>query len=317
MNNDLVNQICLKHLGKEPKDIYRNETGLSSYVYIATYNDQKKFVIKISENKNIISGSTFWFNNLKNLDLPIPKIISMNITQYPFYCIMTFLEGEDLGKVYNSLSENQKRDLAKQMFYYQNEAKKISSINGYGYLNSYEDNINKKSSWKEVVYEQIKRAEERIIKNKIFSNNYVISVKKYFKYFEKYFSKIKPTPFFDDLTTKNVLIKDRKISGIVDLDWICFGDRLFVIALCQMSLLNKSYDISYINYWKQLEELTDEQEIAFLFYILVFCIDFMSEKGTKFNKDDVEEVKMEDIIKLEKIFLDYENKLKKVINIFT
>ena len=64
-------------------------------------------------------------------------------------------------------------------------------------------------------------------------------------------------------------------------------------------------------------EITDEQEIAFLFYILVFCIDFMSEKGTKFNKDDVEEVKMEDIIKLEKIFLDYENKLKKVINIFT
>ena len=205
MNNEIVKQICLKDFGKEPKDIYRNETGLSSYVYIAAY-DQEKFVIKISENENIISGSTFWFNNLKNLDLPIPKIISMNITQYPFYCIMTFLEGEDLGKVYTSLTENQKKDIAKQMFYYQNEAKKILSVNGYGYLNSYEDNINKKSSWKEVVYGQIKRAEERITKNKIFSNNYVNSVKKYFKYFDKYFSEIKPNPFFDDLTTKNVLI---------------------------------------------------------------------------------------------------------------
>ena len=111
------------------------------------------------------------------------------------------------------------------------------------------------------------------------------------------------------------MIKDGKISGIVDLDWICFGDRLFVIALCQMSLINKGYDISYINYWKQLEELTEEQEVAFLFYILVFCINFMSEKGTKFNKDQVEEVKMEDITKLEKIFLDYEKKLKNVINI--
>jgi len=112
MNNEIVKQICLKHFGKEPKDIYRNETGLSSYVYIAAY-DQEKFVIKISENENIISGSTFWFNNLKNLDLPIPKIISMNITQYPFYCIMTFLEGEDLGKIYTSLTEDQKKDIAK------------------------------------------------------------------------------------------------------------------------------------------------------------------------------------------------------------
>ena len=314
MYKEIVNKICLKHFNKEPKDIYRNETGLSSYVYIVTYS-QEKYVIKISDNNQIISGSTFWFNNLKNLDLPIPKIISMNITQPPFYCIMTFLEGEDLGKVYTSLSENQKKDIAKQMFYYQNEAKKIMSVNSYGYLNSYEDNLNKKSSWKEVVYAQIKRAEERIIKNKIFSNKYVNSVKQYFNYFDKYFSEIKPTPFFDDLTTKNVLIKDGKISGIVDLDWICFGDRLFVIALTQMSLLNKGYDISYIIYWKQLEELTDEQESALLFYILVFCIDFMSEKGTKFNKDDVEEVKIEDVIKLEKIFLDYEKKLKEAINI--
>jgi len=314
MNKYLFNKICLKHFSKEPNDIYRNETGLSSYVYIVIYS-QEKYVIKISDNNQIISGSIFWFNNLKNLDLPIPKIISMNITQPPFYCIMTFLEGEDLGKVYTSLSENQKKDIAKQMFYYQNEAKKISTVNGYGYLNSYEDNLNKKSSWKEVVYAQIKRAEERIIKNKIFSNKYVNSVKQYFNYFDKYFSEIKPTPFFDDLTTKNVLIKDGKISGIVDLDWICFGDRLFVIALTQMSLLNKGYDISYIIYWKQLEELTDEQESALLFYILVFCIDFMSEKGTKFNKDDVEEVKIEDVIKLEKIFLDYEKKLKEAINI--
>ena len=314
MYKEIVNKICLKHFSKEPNDIYRNETGLSSYVYIVIYS-QEKYVIKISDNNQIISGSIFWFNNLKNLDLPIPKIISMNITQPPFYCIMTFLEGEDLGKVYTSLSENQKKDIAKQMFYYQNEAKKISTVNGYGYLNSYEDNLNKKSSWKEVVYAQIKRAEERIIKNKIFSNKYVNSVKQYFNYFDKYFSEIKPTPFFDDLTTKNVLIKDGKISGIVDLDWICFGDRLFVIALTQMSLLNKGYDISYIIYWKQLEELTDEQESALLFYILVFCIDFMSEKGTKFNKDDVEEVKIEDVIKLEKIFLDYEKKLKEAINI--
>ena len=308
-----INKICLKHFGQLPEKINRNETGISSYVYTIVY-PKIKYIIKISENSSLISGSTYWYDQLKNLDLPIPKIISLNTEETPSYCIMTFLEGEDLGKVYNYLSENDKKNIADQMFYYQNEAKKIPYVNGFGYLNSLNDIKNKKSSWYEVVSDHIKRSEERIIKNKIFPIKYVNYLKNYIKYFEKYFYKVKSIPFFDDLTTKNVLIKDGKISGIVDLDWVCFGDRLYVIALCQMSLLNMNYDIIYINYWKNLENLTKEQKIVFLFYILVFCVDFMSEKGMKFNKEIIEEVRPEDKAILENIFSIYNCKLKKMIN---
>ena len=311
---DNINKICLKNFGQLPEKIIRNETGISSYVYTIMY-PTIKYVIKISENSSLITGSTYWFNQLKNLDIPIPKIISLNTEEKPSYCIMTFLEGEDLGKVYKYLDDNDKKNIANQMFYYQNEAKKISSVNGFGYLNSRNDMENKKSSWNEVILAEIERSEERIIKNNIFPVKYVNYLKNYYKFFEKYFSEIKPVPFFDDLTTKNVLIKDGNISGIVDLDWVCFGDRLYVIALCQMSLLNMNCDLSYINYWKKLENLTNKQEIVFLFYILIFCVDFMSEKGMKFNKEIQEEVKPKEIYTLENIYSIYNSKIKKMMNL--
>lgn len=36
--------------------------------------------------------------------------------------------------------------------------------------------------------------------------------------------KIEPTPFLDDTTTKNVNIDQDRLSGIVDVDHICFSD---------------------------------------------------------------------------------------------
>ena len=127
-------------------------------------------------------------------------------------------------------------------------------------MNSYEDTNNKREIWNEIVWAHIIRAEERIKNNRIFSKKYVNIVKIYFKYFEEYFSRIKPLPFFDDLTTKNVLIDNGKISRKVDIDWIFLGDRLYAITLCHTSLLNMNCDLSYINYWKTLEKLTENKE---------------------------------------------------------
>jgi hypothetical protein len=116
--------------------------------------------------------------------------------------------------------------------------------------------------------------------------------------------------FFDDATTKNVLISDGKLAGIIDLDWICFGDRLYVIALTTMSLLSMHVDLEYVDYWKKLENLNNMQETVLLFYILVFCVDFMSEKGMRFNKEETDKVNTDGIIFLENTFEIYYKNLQ-------
>ena len=287
-----------------PDSVQRNQVGIAAYVYTVEIN-KSKYVIKLSETKELICGSTYWLDKLQNFNLPIPKILTINTHTNPYYFIMSCIDGKDLGLVYNDLSSEQKRNIAHDIYKYQNIIQSLPLANGYGFLNSYEDKNNIKNNWKEVVESHIQRSENRIFQNGIFSIDYVNRVRSFILYFNDYFNTIKARAFFDDATTKNVLILDGKLAGIIDLDWICFGDRLYVIALTTMSLLSMHADLEYVEYWKKLEKLSKMQETVLLFYILVFCIDFMSEKGMRFNKEETDQVNTNEKIFLENTFEIY------------
>ena len=49
---------------------------------------------------------------------------------------------------------------------------------------------------------------------------------------EPYFATVKPVCFLDDLTTKNVLVLDGELTGVVDFDWVAYGDPLLHLGLC-------------------------------------------------------------------------------------
>jgi aminoglycoside phosphotransferase len=53
---------------------------------------------------------------------------------------------------------------------------------------------------------------------------------------ERYFSTIRPTPFLDDLTTKNILIHEGQLSGIIDVDFVCRGDPLLTVGATMASV---------------------------------------------------------------------------------
>ena len=309
MKEEIVRNICFETFNVIPNSIQRNHVGIAAYVYTIEINETK-YVLKLSERAELISGSTYWLKKLQSFEIPIPKIITVNSKKSPYYFIMTYIHGQDLGLVYSELSSDQKRNISHELHDYQNKLKGLPAAKGYGFLHAYEDRKNMKKSWREVVISHINRSEQCIAGNGIFSIDYVNRVKSYIPFFDDYFNSIKAEPFFDDATTKNVLIDQGKLSGIIDLDWICFGDRLYVIALTTMSLLNMHADLEYVEYWKDLEKINDFQEKVLQFYILVFCIDFMAEKGMKFNKEKVVQVNEEEIVILKSVFEMYNRKLQ-------
>ncbi len=101
---------------------------------------------------------------------------------------------------------------------------------------------------------------------------------------DSYFVGIQPVPFLDDTTTKNVLVHEGHLSGIVDVDEVCFGDPIFTIALTQMALLSSKHDVDYIDMWCDLVELSAEQRRVLNLYTAIFCVDFMGEIGQRFNR---------------------------------
>ena len=306
---ETVNKICNDVFHAKPTNIIRNTVGLAGYVYTVVFNDTK-YVIKISDDKNLIIGSTYWLNKVKDLDIPTPCVIAENLVNAPYYFVMSFIPGKDLGLVYSSLLKSEKKIIAKKIIGFQKEIKKLPMAKGFGSLNSYEDSENICSSWEESLLNDINRAEEAIINNGIFSVEYVLKLKKIVPYFKEYFNSIKPVPFLDDITTKNVLIHEGKLSGIIDLDWISFGDEVLFLGLVTMALLSMKADIDYADYLKDEMNLNEMQERALKFYVLMFCVIFMSEKGMCFNQTEPMKVSEEEKMLLQEIFNRYYEELE-------
>ena len=306
---ETVNKICDDVFNGKPTEIIRNTVGLAGYVYTVVINDTK-YVIKISDDKNLILGSTYWLNKVKDFDIPIPSVIAENLSNAPYYFVMSFIPGKDLGLVYSSLSKNEKKIIAKKIIGFQKEIKKLPMAKGFGSLNSYEDFENICFSWEESLLNDINRAEEAIIKNGIFSVEYVLKLKQIMPNFKEYFSSVKPEPFLDDITTKNVLIHEGKLSGIIDLDWISFGDEVLFLGLVTMALLSMNADLDYADYLKDEMNLNEMQEQALKFYVLMFCVIFMSEKGMCFNQDEPVKVSEEEKMLLQEIFNRYYEELE-------
>ena len=68
-----------------------------------------------------------------------------------------------------------------------------------------------------------------------------------------------------------------------------------------MALLDMEYDTDYIKYILDEMQLSDIQKKAFLFYTLMFCVDFMGERGMQFM-DKFVEVKKQVIDRLNSIY---------------
>jgi len=102
--------------------------------------------------------------------------------------------------------------------------------------------------------------------------------------FADHLAQINPTPFLHDITTKNVIVHHGQLTGIVDVDDLCFGDSLLLIALIQMALLAHGLDPAYVEEWLDIIGPDAQQRAALDLYTLQCCVDFMGELGQRFNR---------------------------------
>lgn len=93
-----------------------------------------------------------------------------------------------------------------------------------------------------------------------------------------HFNNFKPVPYLDEISKKNLLIHNNHVSGIIDTDWIGYGDPLTFVALTNVALLDMQCDTDCVDYLLEEVNVTEEQRKVFLFYSLMYCVDFMGKK---------------------------------------
>jgi len=296
--NDAL-EILREKLKIVPKEIHRFTTGYCHNVYHIKCED-KDYVLRITSeaNKAYYFGSIRWLSELSRLEIPVPKILAHGQHNHIYFVLMTYICGKDLGEVYHTLDDFQKCGIAKDLCKVQKKVSLLPSINQYGYHG------NLFGTWSKYLESLIERSRRRMAQNEVFDTSLCNNVSSVMHAFADYFLNIKPLPFLDDITTKNVLIHDGKLAGIVDIDEICHGDSLLTIGLTNMSLLSMNADTRYIDFW--LDELcaTPVQRKAVDFYTLLFCIDFMGEQGMRFDNDKVISINQKTIASLKYIYHD-------------
>lgn len=282
MDDTLARRAIREAFGSEPDSIERLGGGLANHVWKFSIGGRFR-VLRLAPEAGLAAGSTYWLKRLEPANLPIPRLEKNGITDSRPWTILSLVPGQDLGVVYDTLTRAQKRSLAESVIACQQTLSRFPRAPGFGFLSSYEDQ-GAKPRWIDVVKAHLDRSRHRLGETGSFPAANADTVEALLPAYGSALEAIEPTPFFDDATTKNVLVQGGTFSGIVDLDWICFGDRLYATALTRMSLLAAGRDTDYADFLVEADRVSGDRLRLLDFYTLVFCLDFMSEVGMAFNR---------------------------------
>lgn len=275
----------------EARAIERLSVGLCHYVFGVTTDDGRQIVARLAtdETRDALAGGVYWHDRLRAVGAPLADLLYADLAPtdgFP-YMLLERLPGKDLGLVYERMTSAQRSALAAQIVTLQRAVAGLPRACGYGFARSYDD-PDLRASWLDVVLAEVERSQERIATAGIVPIQHVERVRASVLRIADYLRAVAPVAFLDDTTTKNVLVYQGALSGVVDTDCVCYGDPLFTLALTRIALLAHGMDDDYADYWRDLLALTPDQRRALTVYTAVFCLTFMSELGQRFNRDTPE-----------------------------
>jgi len=279
-------QLWLRQTGSLPERLVRCPTGLCQSVFRVDARGQTSaWRVASPDTAGLMRAAALWLPRLAATGLPVPAVRLNLSTAEPAQLVLEWLPGDDLGQVYVDLPEGRLRTLARQVAGFDARVKTLGPGRGYGFLASSDDPA-ALSSWRAVIDQSLDRSRRRLAAAGLFDPSWADRVADLVPGLAGYFSAVEPLPFLDDATTKNVLIHHGRLSGIVDFDWLGHGDRWLAPALTAASLLAAGRNPVYAEAWVDAWKPGVSERRAFAFYRLLFCVDFLSEMGTRFNKDE-------------------------------
>ena len=298
--------VVRSRLSLEPVEVQRFLTGLCHHVFSVTTADRQKFVLRIAtpQTKRLLAGGIYWNDVLRPIGVPLPRMVATSLEpseiQFPFV-ILEQLPGSDLCQIYQTLSSHEKLEIVSEVVRIQEKVSVLPEPGGFGLAYSYSHSP-EYHTWAAAVLAILERAQQRMELSGNPGSSYVKPARRMLNRHESYFAAVRPIPFLDDTTTKNVLVDQGRLTGVVDVDRLCFGDPLLTIGLTRMALLSDARDLDYVEHWMNLMELNKQQREAVDAYTQLFCVDFMSELGQRFNKDDQPEIDLERFARLSTVF---------------
>src|SRR5262245_41734028 len=279
-------RIAADFTGMQVRFARRFPLGLANFVYDVVLSDGRRVVVRLAAERSALAfdGAKFWTPKLRALGLPVPSILSAGEYRGRPFLVLQHLPGADLGPVYRDLTSGERRGIAAELARLQGLVGSLPEGDGFGYVAHWAGPF-PHETWMEVLLASLQQARQQIEAVGVFPSSLVDGVARDLDRCAPYLETVRATAFLDDTTTKNVLVGDGRLSGIVDIDGVCYGDPLFPIGLTWAALTAEGAPTDYVKYWIEAVGPTPRQRAGLRFYEALFCLILLSETGHRFNRE--------------------------------
>ena len=292
---NIVKHVATQLLNQEIMHVGRLTTSNMNYVFTVSTKTHD-YVLRMAQPKykHTYESAIYWQQRLLPLGVPIVKFIAHDLegkhSPYPAV-LMDLVPGDDLCNVYKQLSTDAKQSLAQQMVDIFAKTDNLQVGTTYGFAASYEQPTPYKT-WYDFLGARLELCRSSLVKTDAFPNDVMQQIGSIAKSLKANLNSVPPKPFMWDASERNVLIYENQISGIVDVDNMCFGDPLFTLGLTYLGLEVLGCDDIYCDTWANLMNLDPKANLRLQFYRLFYTVWFMrhyadkvSENGTAYNMD--------------------------------
>lgn len=281
-NAELAARLAARVEGRVPIAVTRFTTGARHYVYDVRFSEHRSVVVRIGDRTAHaeMEGAVHLSRLLKPLGVPLPTLLAEDVEAELPWLVLERLAGTDLGAVIASLSDGQLDLIAAGVAAAQGIVAKIGSAGRYGYAARPEHAPF--AAWSDVLMASFERSKKRLAAAGLFDATPADSLEKLLIAARRQLDRIGATAFLHDTTTKNVIIgPGGTLSGIVDVDDLCFGDSRYPAALTSAVLLAHGGPLHYVAAWLRHAGKADDP--TFRLYVALFLFDLMAEHGQVFN----------------------------------
>ena len=227
-------------LSQEAVAANRIPVGRSHFVFTVQLVSGERVIARITrhDRAECFAGFAYWRRQLATVGVPVPRVLHMDLSETVLPWPIMFLEqapGTDLCNVYADLTAAEKRSVANDLLDIQHRTRGLPSGPGYGGIASYGD-LRCHPHWSDVLWEYFTGAVDQLAPLQRQAPA-IEQIRRIIHELGPEFDGIDPLPYLIDATHQNVLVEGGKVTAIVDLDEVGFGDALYPLGVARAGLL--------------------------------------------------------------------------------
>jgi len=264
-------QLMERALGVRPlRAVLQSLSESGKSVYRVDLPDGQAVVLRTSVRPRTFAFTRSNFDALARLGLPVQSVLAKGTTTSGgSFVILNWMPGRDLIHELGAMSQSRITALAAQIVEYQQRVGALPRPARFGWAPiGRSGNLER---WTQVFGEA---APASAVNDGTLIGGLRARLCTLRRRVEPYFDTVRPTAFLDDITTKNVLIENGQLSGIIDVDFVCYGDPLLWIGATMAAVAGDVpqagafYGEELIRCWNP----NSQQRLAIWFYAALWGI---------------------------------------------